>query len=207
MNEISSLKQSYALTDEGDLHDYLGTRFDRHNDGSVTLTQPRMIERALSIVGLHGTDSHIKRHDTPAIDILVPSTKTKPRLQKWNYRSAVGYLSYIQAMVRPDITFAVQQCARFCHSPSKTTKKLSNAFVVIYLVHATKASSYALTRQKGSNATSTLAGQVPGLSAPLMIHCPLTLVQGLSSFMPAAQSCGSPRFSLSQLSALLRPNI
>ena len=119
MNEISSLKQSYALTDEGDLHDYLGTRFDRHNDGSVTLTQPRMIERALSIVGLHGTDSHIKRHDTPAIDILVPSTKTKPRLQKWNYRSAVGCLSYIQAMVRPDITFAVQQCARFCHSPSQ----------------------------------------------------------------------------------------
>ena len=42
----------------------------------------------------------------------------RPCLQKWNYRSAVGCLSYIQVIVRPDITFAVQQCARYCHSPS-----------------------------------------------------------------------------------------
>ena len=117
--EINSLKQDYALTDEGTLHDYLGTRFDRHTDGSVTLTQPRMIERALDIVGLSHSDVHIKLHDTPAITTLTPGVTSRPRLQQWNYRSAVGCLSYIQAMVRPDITFAVQQCARFCHSPSQ----------------------------------------------------------------------------------------
>ena len=36
--EITSLKTDYALTDDGELQDYLGTRFNRHHDGSVTLT-------------------------------------------------------------------------------------------------------------------------------------------------------------------------
>ena len=50
--EIKSLQRDYDLTDDGDLKDYLGTRFDRHKDGSVTLTQPRMMERVFDIVGL-----------------------------------------------------------------------------------------------------------------------------------------------------------
>ena len=78
-----------------------------------------MIKRVLSIVSLHGTDLHIKRHNTRTVKVLVPSIKTKPRLQKWNYSSTVGCLSYIQGMVCPDITFPVQQCARFCHLSSR----------------------------------------------------------------------------------------
>ena len=52
--EIESLKKDYDLTDEGDLNDYLGTRFDRKKDGTVELTMPRMIERILDIVSLGG---------------------------------------------------------------------------------------------------------------------------------------------------------
>ena len=51
-SEILSLKKDYDLTDEGELQDYIGTRFERSSDGSVTLTQPRMIERLMAIVGL-----------------------------------------------------------------------------------------------------------------------------------------------------------
>ena len=78
--EIESLQKDYNLTDEGTLFDYLGTRFDRHSDGSVTLTQPRMIERVLQIVGLAATDSHVKSHDTPAIQTLTPTASSRPRL-------------------------------------------------------------------------------------------------------------------------------
>ena len=116
--EISSLKQDYDLTDDGELQDYIGTRFQRHTNGSVTLSQPRMIERLLAIVGLDSKDSQIKLHDTPANVILQNNTDAKPRKQKWHYRSAVGCLSYIQATIHPDITFAVQQCARFCNNPN-----------------------------------------------------------------------------------------
>ena len=54
--EINSLKKDFELTDEGPLCDYLGTRFNRRPDGSVELTQPRMIQRALDIVSLNQTD-------------------------------------------------------------------------------------------------------------------------------------------------------
>ena len=58
-------------------------------------------------------------HNTPACDIklLDDDIDGLPRLRNWNYRSVVGALSYLQAMVRPDITMPVQQCARFCNNP------------------------------------------------------------------------------------------
>ena len=51
-SKIKSLQVDFDLTDEGDFSDYLSTRFDRKPDGSVSLTQPRMIERVLKLVGL-----------------------------------------------------------------------------------------------------------------------------------------------------------
>ena len=118
-SEIKSLKSSYALTDDAPLKDYLGTRFVRNEDGSLEMTQPKMIERALEIVGLN--KEGVKMHDTPASEskILDRDPDAEERKQQWNYRSAVGCLSYIQAMIRPDITMAVQQCARFCNNPKR----------------------------------------------------------------------------------------
>lgn len=118
-SEIKSLQTSYALTDDGPLKDYLGTRFEKNADGSLEMTQPKMIERVLEIVGLNR--DNIKFHDTPASDskLLDKDPDAMPRTQEWNYRSAVGCLSYIQAMIRPDITMAVQQCARFCNDPKR----------------------------------------------------------------------------------------
>ena len=107
--EISSLQKDFDLTDEGPLQDYLGTRFDRRPNGSVILMQPRMIDHAIDIVGLNHPDSHIKIHDTPAVDVLHCDPSSPKKRQKWNYRSAVGCLSCLQVMVRPDITFAIQQ--------------------------------------------------------------------------------------------------
>ena len=71
--EIRSLQRDFDMTDEGDLNDYLGTRFDRKSDGSVELTQPRMIERVLDIVSLNQSDNHVKTHDTPATSVLQTS--------------------------------------------------------------------------------------------------------------------------------------
>jgi hypothetical protein len=120
-DEIKSIQQDYDLTDEGTLKDYLGTRFERRKDGSIELTQPRMIDRVLQIVGLDPESQHVKTHDTPASseNILDQDPDGSPRKQSWNYRSAVGCLSYIQAMIRPDTTMPVQQCARFCNNPQQ----------------------------------------------------------------------------------------
>ena len=77
-----------------------------------------MIDHAISIVGLYNPDSHVKIHDIPAVNVLHSDPSSKPTFQKWYYRSTVGYLSYIQTTVCPDITFAVQQCTWCCKKPS-----------------------------------------------------------------------------------------
>ena len=119
--EILSLQQEFHLTSEGALKDYLGTRFTRNTDGSLTLTQPRMVNRILDLVGLNPKSSQTKLHDTPACDreLLDNDPLGLPHTYPWNYRAVVGSLSYLQAMIRPDLTMAVQQCARFCNAPQQ----------------------------------------------------------------------------------------
>ena len=80
-----------------------------------------MMERLLYIVGIDPTCKNVKLHDTPASSdcILDNDPDGKPRLQSWNYRSAAGCQSYIQAIIRPDRTMATQQCARFCNIPNQ----------------------------------------------------------------------------------------
>jgi hypothetical protein len=119
--EIASLQSEFNLTDDGDLHDYLGTRFTRHPNGSITLTQPHMVQRILDMVGLDSSATNVKLHDTPADDrnLLDRDPDALSHSYNWNYCSVVGSLSYLQAMIRPDLTMAVQQCARFCNNPQQ----------------------------------------------------------------------------------------
>jgi len=122
--EIRSLQQEFDLTDDGPLRDYLGIRFDRSTTSTgtprVTFTQPKMIERVLQIVGLDSKDTTVRTHDTPAsTTVLDRNPAAKPRKQKWHYRSVIGCLGYLQGMIRPDITMATQQCARFCNDPNR----------------------------------------------------------------------------------------
>jgi hypothetical protein len=92
------------------LEAYLGTRFTRKLDGSIELSQPKMIECVLKIGGLDPDSTRIKLHDTPASDlkILDNDPDALPRNQPWNYCSAVRCLSYINVMVCPDTTMATQ---------------------------------------------------------------------------------------------------
>ena len=34
-----------------------------------------------------------------------------------NFHAAVGCLNYLQAMTRPDLSYSLHECARFCNSP------------------------------------------------------------------------------------------
>ena len=62
--EIKSLKQSLDLTDEGDLKDYLGMRFIKHNDGRIEVQ--KTIDNCLSLLGMGPTLEKVKLHDTQA---------------------------------------------------------------------------------------------------------------------------------------------
>jgi hypothetical protein len=79
------------------------------------MTQTGLIESIISDVGLT-LDSNTKT--TPSDSILYPDPNGIPRQDSWNYRSIIAKLNFLAQNTRPDISFAVHQCARFSQSPT-----------------------------------------------------------------------------------------
>ena len=85
--EINSLRKYFDLNDDGELKDYLGTRFTKRKDASIELSQPRMVSCIISMVGLDPVATRVKMHNTPACDskLLVDDLDGLPRLINWDY--------------------------------------------------------------------------------------------------------------------------
>ena len=117
--EITSLKQSFNFTDEGELQDYLGTRLTKHPDGWIELQQNKTIDNCLDMLGMGPSSRNLKTHDTPAESSKILHANEDGANQKhaWNYWVVVGCLNYLQAMTRPDLTYSIHQCAHFCNNP------------------------------------------------------------------------------------------
>jgi hypothetical protein len=86
---------------------------DRGN-GNVTFKQTGLIDKVLRYTKM--TECNAK--PTPAATTpLGTDSKGPARQEEWDYATAVGMLLYISSNSRPDIQFAVHQCARFTHCP------------------------------------------------------------------------------------------
>ena len=114
---ISELGKQFNLTDEGDVATYLGIdikKLTSEGHTSYALTQPFLIQRIISTLGLK--DSRL--HDTPAEPktLLHKDTDGQARKYDWSYRSVIGMLNYLCG-TRPELLFAVHQCSRFCNDP------------------------------------------------------------------------------------------
>ena len=84
------------LTDEGDISNYLGFNIKKNSDGKFELSQSHLVEKTINHVGLTVSKS-LKSRDTPAGKQLLHKYKSSlGRKYVWNYRSAVGMLSYLQ---------------------------------------------------------------------------------------------------------------
>ena len=58
-----------------------------------------------------------KRPTPVSSPLLHKDLDGKERVKRWNYRSVIGMLTYLQGISRPDISMAVHQCARFSSNP------------------------------------------------------------------------------------------
>jgi hypothetical protein len=129
---ISSMGEDYDLEDQGDLANYLGLDIQKDHEGNFTITQPHLIQKILTSAGLDGDSVNTVK--TPATEILhkLPTSKlTPPKLKHHSqrtegvkhvssdihYRGLIGQLNYLAMTTRPDIAFAVHECARFCNDP------------------------------------------------------------------------------------------
>ena len=134
---IKKLHDKFSLTEEGDVSAYLGVQvnIDPVSD-NISLTQPYLIQRIIDEMGDAITEANVK--GTPSVykEILHKDTDGPDRKQSWNYRSVIGMLNYLAASTRPDVLFAVHQCARFSVNP-----KLSHERAVKRIVRYLKGTS------------------------------------------------------------------
>jgi hypothetical protein len=114
---IHNLSQTFLLEDQGSVQDYLGIRITKDPiNKSISMTQPGLIESVLADLNLLQDQARSK--DTPSDGILYPDRDGIQHQDSWNYCSVIGKLNYIAQNTRPDISFAVHQCARYSANPT-----------------------------------------------------------------------------------------
>jgi transposase InsO family protein len=105
------------ITSEGGIEDFLGINIDRKPDGTFVLTQKRLIESILKDLGLNRSNAIPKSTPTASSKILSKHPSSPAFDGHFHYRSAIGKLNYLEKSSRPDIAYAVHQCARFASDP------------------------------------------------------------------------------------------
>jgi hypothetical protein len=109
-------KVGMQLNVEDDVAGFLGVHIDHNDDGTVRLTQTGLIDRVILAMGLE--DANPKGTPAPR-ESLGRDLKGNPFSQEFNYASVVGMLMYLCNNTRPEIAFAVNQCARYTHFPTE----------------------------------------------------------------------------------------
>jgi hypothetical protein len=88
---LEQLKEQFMMTDEGDVHNYLGVEMniDAETD-SIKMVQPYLIQRIIEDLGASVKDCNIKSTPAVAKEILHKDENGPERKQSWNYRSVIG---------------------------------------------------------------------------------------------------------------------
>jgi hypothetical protein len=110
-------KFNWEHTVEGEVNSFLGITIDRDIEtGSFKFTQNGLIEKILKATGMQ--DCNAKPTPCSGDGKPLGSDKTgESAKEDWSYASAVDMMLYLASNSRPDIAFAVHQCARFTHAP------------------------------------------------------------------------------------------
>ena len=94
--------------------------------------RPQLIKQIIKDMGFK---NNTKGCETPALVtiILNKDEDDDPMDEEWEYRSIVGKLNYLEKTSRPDIAYAVHQCARFSSNP-KVSHAAALKRIVRYLL-------------------------------------------------------------------------
>jgi hypothetical protein len=120
---VESMKdgpEGYVLTDEGDIHKFLGIEIKEITKNKFELSQPFVIKQIVNLLGLgqNEFDVHTKTKITPVgKPLLNKDLEGKPHKKGWKYCTAIGMLTYLKGNTRTEISMATHQLARFCQDP------------------------------------------------------------------------------------------
>ena len=106
----------YDLDTEGDISAFLGIQIDKVQD-SFFLTQTGLISKIIKYAQMGDCNFDRTPAPTSALGSNVDGELWIDPKEGFEYASVVGMLLYLANNTRPDIAFAVHQCARFTHAP------------------------------------------------------------------------------------------
>ena len=112
---LSLLKKSMVLEEEDDAAGFLGVKITRTDD-EIKLTQEGLTKRIIEALKI----DDLPAVDTPAEEVLGKDLDGDPAEGAFNYASVIGMMWYLYGHSRPDLGFAVSQCARFSFCPKRS---------------------------------------------------------------------------------------
>ena len=115
------MEDYFIMADEGSVEDYLKVNAER-NQVLIHLARPFFIQSILEAIG-GMENSNVKATSAQYTQILYKDLDDSSLKQKWSYRSSAGMLNYLVSYTRPDLIYAVHQCARFTANPILSTKQ------------------------------------------------------------------------------------
>jgi hypothetical protein len=125
-------KADLNITIEGDLTDFLGVNIDRKHNDIIHLSQPKLIDQVLQDLRMQNDNVSVKTTPAPSSKLLSRHVDSPDFDKSFNYRSIIGKLNYLERGSRPDIAYAVHQCARFSIDP-KTEHGKAVRWIARYL--------------------------------------------------------------------------
>ena len=109
---------TFELRDEGEVGAFLGIQIERNKNNTFYLTQTGLIQKVLVTAGMENSKATVK---TPAATTTLGLDVDGDEFSEaWDYPVIIGMLLYLAQNSRPDIAYAVHQCARFTHSPKQS---------------------------------------------------------------------------------------
>ena len=120
IHDLCTAEPHFNMEDQGTVNDLLSIQVKHKKNGEITLTQPQLIASILNDLQLNKSNVITRKTSCLSTVILHKDEKGQPMTNEFNYRSVIGKLNFLEKSTRPDIAYAVHQCARFSSDPKQS---------------------------------------------------------------------------------------
>jgi hypothetical protein len=112
-------RTGFNVTDEGQISDYLGVKVEMLPDGRIKLS-PHLIDQILEDLGLNLQNTVEKPSPALSSKIIGRDLEGKPFNKRWEYRSVIGKLNFLEKSTILELGYSAHQCTRFCTAPRES---------------------------------------------------------------------------------------